>query len=153
MKLSTLQLFRVCFPRIATFIYIREMQHLLAGCRTCLDVGCGDGSPVQWLDFDHTVGVEAYGPALERARAQNTHTEFHLVRAQDISAQFSSSQFDSVVTLDLIEHLTKEDGLQLIHAMERIASRRILIFTPNGFLRQGSRMNILSESTEERTPL
>ncbi|MCK5571666.1 MAG: methyltransferase domain-containing protein [Bacteroidetes bacterium] len=96
MKLSTLQLFRVCFPRIASFIYIREMQHLLAGYRTCLDVGCGDGSPVQHLDFDHTVGVEAYKPALGRARAQNTHTEFRLGRAQDISAQFSPSQFNCV---------------------------------------------------------
>jgi hypothetical protein len=42
------------------------------------------------------------------------------------------------VALDVLEHLSKEDGYAMLHAMERIASKKVLIFTPNGFLPQES---------------
>ena len=145
MQLSPFQLFKVCYPRIATFIYIQTMQRLLADCRSCLDVGCGDGSPVQWLDFDYTVGLEAHAPTLERARAHHTHSEFRSGTAQEIGTLFSADQFDCVVALDVLEHLSKEDGLGLIAAMDRIASKRILLFTPNGYLEQESRGGDLQE--------
>ena len=44
--------------------------------------------------------------------------------------------FDCVVALDLIEHVTKDDGLRLLEAIEAIARRKVVIFTPNGFLPQ-----------------
>lgn len=138
MRLSSFRLFRVCYPRVAAFIYIREMQRLLSDCRSCLDIGCGEGSPVQWLDFDYTVGLDAHAPTLERARANRTHSELRSGRAEEIGTLFSADQFDCVVALDLLEHLTKEDGLRLIRAMDRIASKRILLFTPNGYLEQES---------------
>ena len=43
---------------------------------------------------------------------------------------------DSVFMLDLIEHLTKEDGLLLLKHAERIAREQIVIFTPLGFMPQ-----------------
>jgi hypothetical protein len=36
----------------------------------------------------------------------------------------------------VIEHLTKEDGYNLISSMEGVAKKRAIIFTPNGFLPQ-----------------
>jgi hypothetical protein len=145
MKLSPLQLFRVCYPQVATFIYVREMARILSDCRSCLDIGCGAVSPVQWLDFDHTVGLEAHAPTLERAREARTHSEFRSGRAEEIGTLFSENQFDCVVALDLLEHLQKEEGLNLIDAMDRIASKRILFFTPNGYLEQESHDNDLQE--------
>jgi hypothetical protein len=38
----------------------------------------------------------------------------------------------------LIEHLNKKDGLKLISMMEKIARKKVIIFTPNGFLKQGA---------------
>jgi hypothetical protein len=49
------------------------------------------------------------------------------------------------VALDLIEHVSKKEGNALIQDMERIASKKILIFTPNGFLRQQSHDGDLQE--------
>ncbi|MBU4242294.1 MAG: SAM-dependent methyltransferase, partial [Nanoarchaeota archaeon] len=47
------------------------------------------------------------------------------------------NSFDCVLASDLIEHLTKEEGNKLIKMMEKIAKKRVIIFTPNGFLPQG----------------
>jgi hypothetical protein len=43
-----------------------------------------------------------------------------------------------VIALDVIEHLTKEDGLRMMLSMEKIASRKVVFFTPSGFLPQHS---------------
>jgi predicted TPR repeat methyltransferase len=114
------------------------MGRQLADCRTCLDLGCGAGSPIRLLDFEYTVGLDGHEPGVNQARASKTHTEVWLGDVRRIGEYFSARQFDCVVALDLIEHLTKTEGLQLIDAMERIASKKILIFTPNGFLPQQS---------------
>ena len=43
---------------------------------------------------------------------------------------------DACVALDLIEHLPKDDGWQLLDDLEHCATQRVVIFTPNGFLPQ-----------------
>jgi hypothetical protein len=40
------------------------------------------------------------------------------------------------VALDVIEHLSKEDGLKLAAAMERVARKSVVLLTPKGFLPQ-----------------
>jgi len=40
------------------------------------------------------------------------------------------------MALDVIEHLAKEDGLRLMRAMEKISRRKVIFFTPSGFLPQ-----------------
>ena len=42
--------------------------------------------------------------------------------------------------MDVIEHLRKEEGLQLMRQMELLARKRVIFFTPNGFLPQGHRV-------------
>ncbi len=51
--------------------------------------------------------------------------------------EFQEKSFDCVCAFDVIEHLAKEDGLKLINSMERIARKKVIISTPNGFLSQG----------------
>jgi hypothetical protein len=67
------------------------------------------------------------------------------MRVQDVGRFFGRHQFDCCVALDLIEHLTKEEGHQLIRDMERIASKRVLLFTPNGFLGQSGKGDDLQQ--------
>ena len=49
---------------------------------------------------------------------------------------FRPKSFDVVVALDFIEHLPKDQGLSFLDLAERLASERVVIFTPNGFLKQ-----------------
>jgi hypothetical protein len=47
--------------------------------------------------------------------------------------EFKSKSFDCVLCTDVIEHLTKKEGLKLIRKIEDIAIKKLVIFTPNGY--------------------
>lgn len=46
------------------------------------------------------------------------------------------SSFDAIVLTDVIEHLEKKDGLELIKEVERVSSSTVAIFTPLGYMPQ-----------------
>lgn len=119
-------------------VYLSMLAEAVAGCDSILDVGCGDDSPLCKLAERPriTMGVDTYAYSLERAKSHgcyDRHAEIDIVRLAD---HFEPSSFDAVIALDVIEHLPKEDGWRLLAAMESIAAKRVVIFTPNGFQRQ-----------------
>jgi len=117
----------------------RELVKLLSGCRTILDIGCGRASPVRFVHNARLLGVDAFEQDIGQARMLGTHDEFVVSDARNIRTRFRQKEFDACVALDLIEHLTKEEGLGLIRDMEVLAKKRVVVFTPNGFLSQTSR--------------
>ncbi|HMK39216.1 MAG TPA: class I SAM-dependent methyltransferase, partial [Bacteroidota bacterium] len=131
--------------RILFGIYLAELAKALRGCSSCLDVGCGGGSPLRLIGIDSSVGLDGHGPSVEEARRNATHDEIRHADVRTIGSLFPARSFDACIALDLIEHLTKEDGFRLLEDMERIASRRVIIFTPNGFVPQQSREGDLQE--------
>jgi SAM-dependent methyltransferase len=112
------------------------LRKALKGCDTVLDVGCGKSMNLRWLGVKSTAGIDGYEPDLNEARRRGTHDELVLGNVCQLDEYFKPDQFDAVIALDVIEHLTKEDGLRLMQAMEKIARRKIILFTPNGFLPQ-----------------
>jgi len=115
-----------------------ELERALVGCKTLLDVGCGSSSPISiFSDRMYTVGVDAFAPSIERSKADGIHNEYHQMDVMDIGKRFSPRSFDCVLAFDLIEHLSKEDGVRLLGMMEMIARERVVVFTPSGFLPQG----------------
>ncbi len=120
--------------------YERALEVALADCHTVLDVGCGVESPLSQLRlrFDRSVGVDAFAPALAASQAAGRHDDYVQSDVLRLNEHFADNSFDAVVALDLIEHLRKSEGLQLLQSMERIARRRVVVFTPTGFLEQGA---------------
>lgn len=121
------------------FKYQRVLERELRGEGTSLlDVGCGSNSPIR--RFAHTipvrVGVDGFATSIEASRRDGIHTAYHQLDLVDIGTHFAPGSFDCVLASDVIEHFTKTDGLRLMAAMERIARRKVLIFTPTGFLPQ-----------------
>jgi SAM-dependent methyltransferase len=108
-------------------------------CQSLLDVGCGFNSPVQLLKKRPSpmVGVDAYAPVIEQSRARGLHDNYHVMNVLAIAERFPPRSFDCVLACDLIEHLKDEDALELMLQMERLARKKVIIFTPNGFLPQG----------------
>jgi len=49
---------------------------------------------------------------------------------------FRPGSVDAAIALDVIEHLERDAALGLIAGLERVARRRVVIFTPNGFVPQ-----------------
>ena len=109
--------------QIITQLQIRES---LRDCKSVLDIGCGPDSSLSLLGFDRLVGIEGYAPYIEKANLNHTHNDIVLGDVRQLDRYFSAGQFDACVAQDLIEHLPKEDGLKLIRAMERVASRKVV---------------------------
>lgn len=120
-------------------IYPRTIASLLDGnYESLLDVGCGAGSPIADVcaRLPLTVGVDAHEESIRRSRAAGVHGDYVCMDILGIAAHFGPASFDVVVALDVIEHLEKDEGLRLLQAMEAVARRLVVVFTPNGFLVQ-----------------
>jgi hypothetical protein len=117
------------------------LRKALLGCESVLDVGCGPSLAMRYLGVPHAVGVEGYLPAREEARRKGTHDQIIHADVRDLTCHFQPRQFDACVALDLIEHLTKEDGLKLMQDLEMIGRKKVVFFTPNSFLPQGHSVN------------
>ncbi len=120
-------------------IHILEKE-VLGSCQSLLDLGCGDGSHVASLSerIDYMVGVDGFEPSLLLAREKEIYKELYSINVLDVGEMFPENSFDCVIAFDLVEHLTKSDGYRLLHIMEKIAKKKVIIFTPNGFLPQTS---------------
>lgn len=118
--------------------YIRVLEAEISNeCETLLDVGCGSDSPIRHFSrhLKYTVGVDAYEPAIAISKERGIHDEYKVMNVLDLDI-FPQKSFDCVLAASVIEHLPKKDGYRLISMMERIARKKIIILTPNGFLPQ-----------------
>ena len=118
--------------------YDRELQDAIGDARSLLDIGCGIDSPLARLARkpSRTVGVDGFQPSIEESRRKQIHNDYVCCDLLEVAAKFPAGSFECVMALDVIEHLPKENGLELIRQMEHVSSRRLIIFTPNGFLPQ-----------------
>jgi SAM-dependent methyltransferase len=122
-------------------VTLLELRHALKDCHSVLDVGCGSSSSLRHFGFKSLTGIEGYFPDAEKARKNATHDELLHGDVRQLEKFFQPGRFDACVAMDVIEHLTREDGMELIRDMERIASKKIVFFTPSGFLPQGHTEN------------
>ncbi len=126
------RLYLKIFPNFASVL-----DRIVGNADSLLDVGCGFPSPIQlFASRLKTVGVDAFGPSIELSRKHGIHNDYVQADVTEINKKFEQQSFDCVIALDVIEHLTKEQGLTLLEHMEKIAKKQIIIFTPNGFLFQ-----------------
>jgi len=100
-----------------------------------LDLGCGNNSPLQYVAIPFSVGVEIHKPYLDDSKRKGIHTEYILADITEIDLKNKS--FDAVLLIDVLEHLTLEDGYKTIRKAEKWARKKVIILTPNGFLWQG----------------
>ena len=117
--------------------YHAELEKAVGDCNTLLDVGCGSSSPIGFFSKKkkiYCVGIDSFQPAIEQSKEKNIHNEYIRMDLLDMGKRFKPNSFDCVLASDLIEHFTKEEGIKLIDIFERIAKKRVIIFTPNGFL-------------------
>lgn len=120
---------RLMYP--VQYLILRE----LIDCNSVLDLGCGRHSMVPIIPSKiETTGVELFEAHFMEAKAKGRHT--HYIHDDILKVRFPDKSFDAVVLLDVIEHLTKTEGLELLERMERWARKKIIVFTPNGFLHQ-----------------
>jgi len=119
------------------FTYFGEMENAVSGCKTLLDVGCGTDSPLQaFSDKIDCYGVDAHLPSIKESRKKKIHKKYYNVKALGLLKHFKPKSFDCVLACEIIEHMSKKDGLKFIKILENLARTKVVIMTPNGFVPQ-----------------
>ena len=100
-------------------------------CETLLDVGCGI-RPQNLVPCKQHLCVEPhfeYADALEQ-------NGFEVIRSTANEALSHADGVDTIVALDVIEHMTREEGEAFIQLALSKARKQVVIFTPLGFIPQ-----------------
>lgn len=95
---------------------------------TVLDLGCGLMEPYKDSKIKEVIGVDVFKPYLDVIKKD--YKVFHADLVWDM-LYFVDKSFDVVCALDVIEHIEKKASLELINHMERIARKKVVIFTPS----------------------
>jgi len=87
---------------------IETLLSMLSGSNKILDLGCGDGTLMEPLVFNHEViGVDISGPALTIAREKGLNVK-DVDLMQDWSKEVTD-KFDAVLAGEIIEHIFETD--------------------------------------------
>lgn len=97
--------------------------------KTVLDVGCGRGTFEVYKQFDST-GVDIFPASVEASKKNGNYKEVLLCDVRNLP--FEKKSFDAVSCNEVIEHLDKPDGWNLLDRLESIARKRVIIMTPWG---------------------
>lgn len=111
--------------------WFQMAKHHLTDCETILDLGCGKSRLCQMLGKEST-GVDNWEKSGKELHPRFLQNEIlsHLLRRKKI--------YDAVIAMDVIEHLDKMEGSSLINFMQMRARKKVIIYTPNGFIPQGA---------------
>lgn len=130
------QIYRKFYVKIIPDSY-EELNRATVDCKSILDLGCGVSSPIQYCTNKmYKVGIDAYLPSINKSKISKIHDKYYCMNVSDLKNKFKSKSFDCVLAFDLIEHLDKRKGIELMQTMEKIAAKKAIIFTPNGFMPQ-----------------
>jgi len=134
------------FPNLVLATFVLRLEKLLSDSDSVLDIGCGSNSPLRLIDKDlYMVGTDAHKPSIAESKKKKIHQKYLVMDVLDIDKKFKAKSFDVVIANDLIEHLKKKDGFKLLAKMEKIARRKVIVLTPNGFIEQFDEDNIHQE--------
>ena len=144
--MNALYHFPKTFPNLALATYASMLDTSLQDCASVLDVGCGSNSPLRLVAKKmSSVGVDGHKPSIQTSKKSKIHDKYEVLDIREIVKKFGKKNFDAVIALDVIEHLKKQDGIKLLKDMEAIATKKVIVLTPNGFLEQYDSVNDLQE--------
>ncbi|MEM2703871.1 MAG: class I SAM-dependent methyltransferase [Candidatus Bathyarchaeia archaeon] len=101
-----------------------------------LDVGCGFG---EWGflirtrkgGFPFLIGVDIWHPHLMRLRKLNVYDV--LVRLKIPFLPFKEKSVDASLACEILEHIPKSEGYQLLEELERVSRKLIVVTSPLGW--------------------
>ncbi len=110
--------------------------------RTVLDLGCGFG---HWGHLLRThyysedpsraaviTGVDAHAPNIAFCERTNIYDRLEVADAVTYLSRQPDRTFDTILAVELLEHLPRPDGERLLGESRRVASQAVIITTPNG---------------------
>lgn len=134
------------------FGFYRLLEKELKDCKSVLDVGCGVNSPLGnikknfYLEGIDLVPIKSKNKIYNKEIIGNTlpmeeyekkiHDKYVNGDILQIEKFYKDKSFDAVVLIGLMEHLRRSQGKNFLEKLEKIAKKKIIICTPNGFVPQ-----------------
>jgi SAM-dependent methyltransferase len=111
-----------------------------------LDVACGLSLKSKFIPAQIRVGVDIYDKYFDHIEAEVPYVvmKYDVRKLNEI---FVPKSFDLVIALDIIEHLEKQESLDMIAQCEKIARKGVILETPNGYIPQN--LDILGHGGHE----
>lgn len=135
---------------VGSCYYFEKAAELLSAVETTIretevvvDIGCGI-VPMTYFRPKLHLMVEPwkeYSDILTYRHSGDKSVIIIRTGALEALCQLTDNSVDSIFLLDVIEHLEKEVGRQVIIESERVAREQIVIFTPLGFMPQHMESN------------
>lgn len=113
------------------------VKNSINNATSVLDVGCGYNSILGKIKGSfRSTGIDLFRECVRVSKKAKIHNKYIIGDIRKLQKYFPNKSFDSVIALDVIEHLTRKQAKSMILRMERIAKKRVIIMTPNGFYPQ-----------------
>lgn len=129
--------FKRVFPSTGEIVdqfLIKELKD----CSRVIDLGCGPSSPLGRVKDKlkptlYSLGVDDFDPYLEKNKKDQIHSEY--LKSNIFNINFPEKSFDAALLIDVVEHFEKDDFLNFLPKLEKIA-KKIIVMTPNGYVKQ-----------------
>ncbi|WP_167631301.1 class I SAM-dependent methyltransferase [Mariprofundus ferrooxydans] len=129
--------------------WVKQEELLAAGEKAMLpsdvllDIGCGI-VPQRFVKSNVHICCEPYKEYVLHLQKKIAESNTEPARSwvvlnmgwSDVIDHFLEKSVDTVILVDVIEHLDKEEGARLLKATEEIARKQVIVFTPWGFMPQ-----------------
>lgn len=102
--------------------------------KNILDLGCGRGLPMELIRIRHSkinsTGVDVYPSYIKECKM---HGFYNQCLNQDLlKFKYKKNNYDVVMALQVLEHVTKDQAWRMLSNMEKTAKRLVIISTPYG---------------------
>lgn len=100
-----------------------------------LDAACGLSLKSKYIPAQIRVGVDIHEEYFKHIESDVPYAvlKYDIRKLEDI---FIPKSFDIVIALDVVEHLEKEESLNMMRQCEAIARKAVIIETPKGYIPQ-----------------
>ncbi|ABV79265.1 hypothetical protein A3306_06035 [Rickettsia bellii] len=118
-------------------IFYTKIKEFINPAFSIMDIGCGI-RPQQYIIPDLLICVEPHQEYVEILKKNLSGTNSIIIpfEAKVVLETFLDKSVDSIFLMDVIEHMPKEMGKEILVECERVARKQIIIFTPLGFMPQ-----------------
>jgi SAM-dependent methyltransferase len=138
MKSKLKSIFKKIYP--STDMLIEKLfRQEIKKSQSVLDLGCGPHSPLKMLKKNpdlnlYSVGVDIFSPYIKNnIEIEKIHTK--IIEGNILEIDFPENSFGCAIMIDVVEHIKKEDFINFLPKLEKIA-KKIIIITPNDFIEQ-----------------
>ena len=126
---------------VAPFSYMWILRRSIGDVETILDLGCGDGRLMEVLSQNKNwkiSGVDIFPRYLKAAKERRIYKnlitgDIHKNVKRLIRKKI---KYDVVFFSQVIEHMSKAEGIKVLDILDKLAIKKIIVGTPKGFMHQ-----------------